>query len=135
MSSFDVIKEFFGEISTPVAVATSDDNKPSVRFLGFKMYVDEKVYFMTSRSKSFFKELEKNPQIQLCSLPNKKSEWVRMDAKAVFSEDLDLIQKAFDIFPMFKQMFKTIDNKDIGLFYLDSVKAKKQSLVAADQEL
>lgn len=135
MSNVEVIKEFFGETSTPVAVATCDGDKPSVRFLAFKMYENDKIYFLTAKSKNFYKELERNPKVQICSMPNKKNEWVRMDAEVRFTDDVAMIQKAFDIFPFFQQVYQSVDNKEIALFYLDNVKAKKQSVMGAEEEL
>ncbi len=130
-----VIKEFFGGVNTPVAIATDADGKPSVRFFSFKMYEDDKIYFMTAKSKNVYKELCKNPKMQICSLPNDKNEWVRIDAEAKFEDNKELIQKAFDIFPFFTQVYKTPDNEDIALFFLDKMVAKKQNIMGKSEDL
>ncbi len=130
-----IIKEFCGDVNTPVAIATDADSNPSVRFFSFKMYENDTIYFLTSKKKNVYKELVKNPKIQICSLPNNKKEWVRIDAIAKFEDNKELIQKAFDIFPFFTQVYETPENEDIALFCLDNMKAKKQNILGKCEDL
>jgi uncharacterized pyridoxamine 5'-phosphate oxidase family protein len=70
--------------------ATSENNKPRVR--GMRMYrADGKgIIFQTSDVKDLFKQLNKNPHVELCFFNNEKNIQIRVSGKATFVDDLDL---------------------------------------------
>ncbi|PKK39086.1 hypothetical protein ABB02_01701 [Clostridiaceae bacterium JG1575] len=129
------IMEFFGDVNTPVALATVNGEVPSVRFFSFKMEVDGKLYFLTSKKKSVYHNLEKNPRVEICSLPNSKQEWVRLKATVVFDDQLELKKQAFSLLPLLEKAYGTPENEDIALFYLKDIDAKKYSLLGTVESI
>ncbi len=126
--SIEKIMELLGDANTPVAVATVSENEPKVRFLSFKMVENGKIYFLTGKSKSVYKELEKNNNIEICSMPNPDRQWVRLKGQAKFVRDIALNQKAFEILPILEKAYQTPENEDIALFYMENLSAMKFSI-------
>lgn len=129
------IMNFFGDVNTPVALATVDGDKPSVRFFSFKMVEDNKLYFLTSKSKSVYQNLSQNPKVEICSLPNDKQEWVRLNATVAFDTCIELKKKAFELLPMLVKAYGQPENEDVVLFYLENVQAKKYSLAGTVEDI
>lgn len=129
------LMDFLGDANTPVAFATSDDNKPSVRFVSFKMVVDGELYFCTSKKKGMYKQLEKNNLVEVCSLPNEKREWARFTANVEFVQDLELSKKAFEVLPLLEMAYKTPENEDFVLLKMVNIDAKKQSLASGEEKI
>lgn len=122
------VMKFLGDVNTPVAVATVDGDQPRVRFLGFKMVADGKLYFLTSKKKAIYKELEANNKVELCTLPNPALEWVRITGKAVFVTDVELNKKAFELLPLLEKAYGAPDNDEIVLLSIEDMEIRKQSL-------
>lgn len=129
------LMKFLGDVNTPVAVATLLDGKAKVRFFSFKMLEDGKLYFLTSKDKQVYKSLEQNPRLEICSLPNEEKMWVRLEAEAVFVDDMKLKEKAFDLLPLLQMAYQTPGNEKIAMFYLDKIQATKYSIMGTQEEI
>ena len=103
-------------------IATTIDGKPKVRPFGFIMKYEEKLYFVTGNQKPFFKQIQENPEIEICGM-NKKMEWVRLNGKAVVDPRLEVKQKAFETSPRLIHTYKTADSPVIECFYIDEGEA------------
>ncbi|MGX8796734.1 pyridoxamine 5'-phosphate oxidase family protein [Fusibacter sp. JL298sf-3] len=129
------VMSFFGDVNTPVAFATSDGDKPSVRFFSFKMVEDGKLYFLTSNKKNVYSDLSKNPKVEICSMPNANQEWLRLNATVAFDDNLALKKKAFEMLPMLKKAYGKPENEEVVLFYLENIEAKKHTLSGTVEEI
>ncbi len=126
--TIEQIMQFFGDENTPVAVSTVSGDEPKVRFMSFKMLEGDKIYFITGKSKNTYKELDKNANIEMCSLPSKDKEWVRVNGKVKFVRDVELNKKAFEILPMLKMAYGDPENEEIALFYIEDLQATKYGM-------
>lgn len=129
------VMEFLGDVNTPVAISTVDGDKPRVRFFSFKMLEDNALYFITSKKKNVFKELEKNNNIELCSLPNAESAWIRIEAKVEFVEDVELNKKAFSLLPLLEQAYQSPENEEIVLLKLVDMNIQKYTLAGKVEKI
>ncbi len=109
-------------------LATMDGNQPRVRPFGFQMVVDGRLYFITGAEKKVCKQLQANPKFELCAC-NDKGEWLRLTATAVFETKPELVNKAFEIAPMLKDIYGAKDGPQAALFY-----AKDAEAVMADMQ-
>lgn len=66
MAEFDPL-QFLRNLKS-IAVATSENNEPSVRIIDLMIYEDGKLYFVTGRGKPFYRQLKKNPRIALVGM-------------------------------------------------------------------
>lgn len=129
------VMKFLGDAMTPVAVSTVDGDRPRVRFFSFKMVENGNLYFITSKNKDVFKQLEKNNNIELCSMPSQEKSWVRIEGKVEFVYDVELNKKAFEILPMLKMAYKTPENDEIVLLKITDMNIKKSDLSGKVEEL
>jgi uncharacterized pyridoxamine 5'-phosphate oxidase family protein len=49
-------------------IATIDGDKPRVRPFGFIMVFDDRLYFTTANRKDFYKQLQKNPNVEFSAI-------------------------------------------------------------------
>lgn len=98
------------------------DNKPKVRPFQFMMEQGGKLYFCTSNQKNVFKEIQKQPHVELCASGENFS-WLRLNGKVVFSQDLTIKEKVQEASPLVKSIYQTPDNPEFEVFYLDEAVA------------
>lgn len=66
MSRKDVLK--FAKENPQCAFASADGDQPRVRMFLSVFFDDDKIYFTTGAGKSVYKQLSKNPKVELCYL-------------------------------------------------------------------
>lgn len=93
------------------------DGKPKVRPFQFMMEDGGKLYFCTSNKKEVFKEVQKQPNVELCASGENFS-WLRLSGKVVFSNDLTLKAKVLEASPLVKSIYNCPDNPAFEVFYL-----------------
>lgn len=117
----DVIK--FLEENPLVYLATNGlDNIPKIRPIRYYFEENEKPYFCTSNKKPMFKEMEKNPNIELTTATQDYA-WLRISAEVEFTNDLKLKQKVIDANSLVKALYQSGDNPEFEVFTLNNAKA------------
>jgi uncharacterized pyridoxamine 5'-phosphate oxidase family protein len=94
------------------------DGKPKVRPFQFALEDDGKIYYCTSNQKPVFKQMQANPNVEICASGENFS-WLRLSGKAIFVDDLKMKAKVQEAMPMVKSIYKTPDNPIFELFYLE----------------
>ncbi|MCQ2559730.1 MAG: pyridoxamine 5'-phosphate oxidase family protein [Clostridia bacterium] len=98
--------------------ATVDGNKPRVRPFGFKMIYDGKLFFgIGTKSKQSCKQLEANPEVEICAC--KGPAWMRIKGTAKFVDDAAAVDEAYKVLPLLAQLYP--DKSNYALFYLDNL--------------
>ncbi|ULQ60979.1 pyridoxamine 5'-phosphate oxidase family protein [Brucepastera parasyntrophica] len=116
------VKEFLSKNDVQFFATVGLDGKPKVRPFQFMLEEDGKYYFCTSNKKPVFEEIKKQPYVEVCcSSPD--FSWLRLKGKVVFSRDMALKGKIQDASPLVKSIYKTPDNPDFEIFYLDEAEA------------
>ena len=100
-------------------IASIDGDKPRVRPFGFIMDFEDKIYFTTGNQKNFYKQLQKNPNVEISAMLE-GGRWVRLSGKAVFDGNKKAKEKAFQIYPDFKDLYGTPDSSTFEVFYLEN---------------
>lgn len=104
-------------------LATIDlEGKPSVCPFEFILEDQGKLWFYTNSEKDVCKHMKKNPDIELCTC-NNKNQWIRISGKAKFSDDKSIKEKIFKECDFIKSMFKSVDDPEFEVFYIDDGKA------------
>jgi uncharacterized pyridoxamine 5'-phosphate oxidase family protein len=101
--------------------ATVNGDKPACRPFGFRMLVDDQIYFLTVNVKDVAKQLETNPNIQVVA--SKEGTFLRYSGVATFTDDEALLEKAFEKMPILKDM-TSAPGLEAKLFYLDNAVAE-----------
>lgn len=107
-------------------IATVEESKPKVCPFGFAMEYQDKIYFSTSNKKDVYNQLVSNPYFEVCTM-SKDGHWIRLQGKAVFDASMDAKAKAFEVMPGFAKMYKSPENPDFEVFYIEEGKATVSS--------
>lgn len=68
-------------------IATMDGDQPRVRGFLTVLFEDDKIYFTTSSTKDVFKQLSKNPKIELCYCSSDFRRQMRITGKIEIVDD------------------------------------------------
>lgn len=98
------------------------DGKPKVRPFQFMLEDDSKLWFCTSNRKEVYKELKKNAFVEICASGSNMS-WMRLKAKAVFSDNMHIKEKILEHSPLVKSIYREAANPGLEVFYLEGISA------------
>ena len=87
-----------------VTFATINGGEPSARTIDVMFVEDDGLYFLTARGKSFYRQLKENPSVAVCGM-NEQYVSVRLVGDARFCEDKGVVDKAFDLNPILKDLY------------------------------
>jgi uncharacterized pyridoxamine 5'-phosphate oxidase family protein len=101
-------------------VATVDaDGRPRNRPFSFVMEYQGHLFFGTGSGKKFYKELEKNPYVEISSFKADSGEWARVHGKVVFVDDRAGKEKVFVVMPQLANIYQSADNPVLKIFYIE----------------
>ena len=116
------IIEFLKESEIQYFATIGLDSKPKVRPFQYQFEREGKIWYCTSNKKNVFHEITQNSIIEL-STCNKKMEWLRLSGEVVFSNNNDIKNDIIKNNALVKGIYKSADNPDFEVFYLNNVKA------------
>lgn len=116
------VVEFLKENPVQYLATVGLDNKAKVRPFQFIIEEDGKLYFSTNSEKDVFKQIKNNPYVEIC-ISNPKFQWMRLNGKVQFSNDMAIKEKIINANPLVKSIYKTGDNPIFEIFYLEDAKA------------
>ena len=120
--SLNEVVKFLTENPVQYFATVGLDGKPKVRPFQFMLKKDGKFYFCTGKGKNVYQEMQKNPFVELCA-SSADSRWIRMSGKAAFSGDRAVKEQIIEGNPLVKSIYKSADNPDFLIFYLEDAKA------------
>lgn len=103
-------------------LATVDDGKARCRPFGFHLVDNKRIYFITGDAKKVCRQLKANPYFEL-SVSNDKGEYMRLSGKAVFDTRQELLDRAFEMMPMLKDIYGPGGPAKPAMFYADEGEA------------
>lgn len=106
-----------------VAFATVEDGKPKIRVFQIMKQEEATLYFATSPKKEVYRQLQKNPNIELLAMEGNVS--VRLWGTAVFDVSDCIAREIYDTNPVLPRLYKTYSDlvyfrlKPVGMDYYD----------------
>jgi uncharacterized pyridoxamine 5'-phosphate oxidase family protein len=85
MSLHDVVS--FVKENPVCTLATVDEMQPRVRAFLTVLFDDDKIYFTTASTKDVYKQIRKNPKIELCYLSDNCSKMLRITGEIEIIDD------------------------------------------------
>ena len=101
-------------------IATVDGEKPKVRPFGTIHIFRGKLYIQTGKRKDFAKQVEKNPNVELCAF--KDGEWLRLSGKLVYDDDREARVSMLEAYPELKAMYDP-DDGNTAVYYFEDAEA------------
>ena len=85
--------------------------------------IDGNVYFMTRKPKDVYKQLVKNPKVQIAAFPNEGMGWMRITCKLVEEETPKIRTTFLDKYPNMKEAHP-LDDPDYAFMKLVGITAQ-----------
>lgn len=100
-------------------LATVDGDKPKVRPFGTVDLYNGKLYIQTGKKKDVSKQIEKNPNVELCAFQD--GVWVRVAGKLVNDDSREAKKHMLDNYPNLRGMYNENDDNTQVLYFEDGV--------------
>jgi uncharacterized pyridoxamine 5'-phosphate oxidase family protein len=85
------------------ALATAEDNKPHVRNMMLYRADENGIIFNTGENKDVHRQLQANPQVELCFYSPDQQLQVRIEGTVEVLEDIELKKQVVEDFPFLKE--------------------------------
>lgn len=114
-------------------LATVRGDKPKNRPIGFRMLVDNQIYFLTGESKDVNAQMIKNTNVEFVGRVD--SEFIRYYGRVVFDADEDkvLLNKAFEIMPMLEKLYGDDSEDNAVIFHVDKATAEFRNMFGVNE--
>ena len=109
-------------------LATVDGDKPRVRPFGTAEIFEDHLYIQTGKSKDVSKQIEANPNVELCAF--KDGKWIRVSGKLIRDDRVEAKKAMLDNYPELRNMYDENDDNTIVL-YFENAKATIYSFTEA----
>ena len=113
-------------------IATEEGNKPRVRPFGVVNIFEGKLYIQTGKSKNVSKQMQINPNVEICSCIDGK--WIRLEGKVVRDDRIEAKSSMLDANPILKNMYSAEDD-NTEVLYFENAKATFYSFTEAPREV
>lgn len=101
-------------------LATVDNGNPRVRPFGTIEIFENHLYIETGKSKEVFKQIEKNPMVEICGF--KDGKWIRLSGKLVLDDRIEAKKDMLDKNPGLRNMYSEFDD-NTAVLYFESARA------------
>jgi len=127
LQKIEEIVSFFKE--NPVcALATVNEEKPSVRPIQLMFEDEKKFYFCTANTKNMYKQMKTNPNVELTTSSKDYGTTLRICGKVKFNKNITLKQKIINTNSLVKSIYQTAENPIFEVFSIDHGTASLQYL-------
>ena len=96
-------------------IATIDGKKPRVRPFGVVNIFEDKLYVQTGKSKKVSKQIEINPNVEICSFLD--GVWLRLEGKLVRDDRREAKKSMLDANPVLRSMYNEDDDNTEVLYF------------------
>ena len=100
-------------------LATIDGDNPRVRPFGTAEIFENHLYIQTGKSKNVSKQIQKNPNVELCGF--KDGRWIRVSGKLVRDERIEAKKDMLEKNPELKSMYSAEDDNTEVLYFESGV--------------
>jgi len=116
-------------------LATVDGNTARVRPFGFSMVFNNKLYICTNKTKDVFKQMQKNPEVEISDM-GPEGTWLRISGKVAVDESREVKAQAFKEAPMLLQIYpKGADDETFVTLYFTEAVSTLYSFTGAPQTI
>ena len=108
------VQEFLKECGV-YFLATTEGDQPRVRPFGTAEIFEEHLYIQTGKSKDVYKQIEKNPNVEICGF--KEGKWIRVTGKLIPDDRIEAKKDMLDKNPDLRRMYDENDDNTIVLYF------------------
>ena len=96
-------------------LATIEGNEPRVRPFGTVNIFEDKLYIQTGKSKSVYKQIEANSNVEICAFDDGK--WIRVTGALKADDRREAKKDMLDHYPELRGMYSEDDDNTIVLYF------------------
>jgi uncharacterized pyridoxamine 5'-phosphate oxidase family protein len=96
-------------------LATVEDDQPRVRPFGTAEIFEGHLYIQTGKKKDVYKQIEKNPKVELCGF--KDGKWIRVSGKLNIDDRIEAKKDMLDKNPDLRNMYNENDDNTAVLYF------------------
>ena len=96
-------------------LATIDGDTPRVRPFGTAEIFENHLYIQTGKKKEVYKQIEKNPKVEICCF--KDGRWLRVTGKLIADDRIEAKKDMLDKNPDLRRMYDENDDNTIVLYF------------------
>ena len=98
-------------------LATVENNQPRNRPFGTINLFEGKLYIQTGKKKDVSKQIQKNPNVELCCFDGEKGQWLRLSGELVRDDRLEAKVDMLEHYPELKAMYSADDDNTEVLYF------------------
>jgi pyridoxamine 5'-phosphate oxidase len=104
-------------------MATVDGNKPRVRAMDTYRADENGIIFYTNKQKHVYKQIAKNPEVEICYHDPKKTSTIRVSGRMESLDDLELKKEIIEALPFLKEVYSKENYTGMAVCRLKNGKA------------
>ena len=108
------VQEFLKECGV-YFLATTEGDQPRVRPFGTAEIFENHLYIQTGKKKEVYKQIEKNPKVEMCGF--KEGKWIRVTGKLIPDDRIEAKKDMLDKNPDLRRMYDENDDNTIVLYF------------------
>ncbi|MGX2982754.1 pyridoxamine 5'-phosphate oxidase family protein [Helicobacter sp. 23-1045] len=125
MANISDIVAFFDKNFTGFLATKGTCGNPRIRPMQSALVYKNKIYFCTSKRKNLYKHIQNHNGVEYCSCADDGA-FLRLRGEAKIVDDLDAKNAMFEKYPSVKEKYKSAENADFAVFYLENISAQWQ---------
>ena len=102
-------------------LATVENNQARNRPFGTINLFEGKLYIQTGKKKDVSKQIQKNPNVELCCFNGEKGQWLRLSGELVRDDRLEAKVDMLEHYPELKAMYSADDDNTEVLYFKNAV--------------
>jgi len=108
------VYDFLKEAGT-YFVATVDGDKPQVRPFGTVDIYNGKLGIQTGKKKAVYRQLEKNPKVEICAMNGGR--WIRLEGELYADDSIEASEHMLMSYPELRGMYAPGDGNCVVLYF------------------
>lgn len=104
------IIEFLRSVPTFYVATVDENNQPRVRPFSLVYEWEGKLSLGTNETKKVYRQLERNPYMEICAFNPETGEWMRVSGKVKLFKSVEANRKIFETMPSLKEMYGDENN-------------------------
>lgn len=130
MKPIEKVNNFLTQAET-FYLTTVNGDKPKCRPVAFHMTDGDKLYFAIGDFKDVYKQMQKNPYVEICATVGK--EFLRYFGCAIFETDYTIAKKALASAPAMQKIYNENTGYKLAVFHLENATAEFRSMLGVKE--
>ena len=130
MNGIEKVNDFLGQAQT-FYLPTVDGDRPKCSSFAFHMISGDRVYFGIGDFKEVYKQMQKNPHVEICAVVGK--EFLRYYGTAVFEKDYTIADRVLAAASAMQKIYNEQTGYKLEIFHLEDATAEFRGMLGINE--